>query len=294
MNILVTGGNGFIGKHLVRDFNNCGHKVYLLKSNVSNYASLQKEIENLNFDTVIHLAGLGHVVDHSPSLLYETNVIGSQNVVLAIEKNYQKKKIFLASTCHVYADSKSPISETFLLGPKSHYGASKLSMEFICSNTATRNEIVSLRLFNCIGIGQKENFFIPKIVKAHIHKEPVIHLGRLDTKREFNDVRWAVKIIRGLAEVDAPTGNYNICSGKAFKASEMLSIVSEKTKHFPEIISNVELLRPDEQSIIVGEPFKILNTLNQNRISLRQPPIRKILDDMITEYKRQIDAQENL
>ena len=64
--------------------------------------------------------------------------------------------------------------------------------------------------------------------------------------------------------------------------------------HFPEIISDVELLRPDEQSIIVGEPTKTLNTLNQNGIRLRQPPIRKILDDMITEYKRQIDAQENL
>ena len=61
MNILLTGGNGFIGKHLVRDLNNCGHKVFLLKSNISNYESLQKEIENLNFDTVIHLAGLSHV-----------------------------------------------------------------------------------------------------------------------------------------------------------------------------------------------------------------------------------------
>ena len=58
MNILVTGGNGFIGKHLVRDLKNCGHNVFSLKSNISNYESLQKEIENLNFDTVIHLAGL--------------------------------------------------------------------------------------------------------------------------------------------------------------------------------------------------------------------------------------------
>ena len=294
MNILLTGGNGFIGTHLVRDLNNCGHKVFLSKSNISNYESLQKEIENLNFDTVIHLAGLSHVVDHSPSLLYETNVIGSQNVVHAVEKNHQKKKIFLASTCHVYADTKSPISETFPLGPKSHYAASKLSMEFICNNTAMRNKIVSLRLFNCIGIGQKESFFIPKILKAHIQKEPVIHLGRVETKREFNDVRWAVKVIRSLAEVDAPPGNYNICSGKAFKASEVLSLVSEKTKHFPEIISDVELLRPGEQSVIVGDPTRTLSTLRQNGIRLHQPPIRKILDDMITEYKRQINAKKKL
>ena len=294
MNILVTGGNGFIGKHLVRDLKNCGHKVFLSKSDISNCASLQKEIENLNFDTVIHLAGLGHVVDHSPSLLYETNVIGSQNVVLAVEKNYQKKTIFLASTCHVYADSNSPISETFPLGPKSHYAASKLAMEFICDNTAMRNKILSLRLFNCIGIGQKESFFIPKILKAHIHKKPVIYLGRVETTREFNDVRWAVKVIRSLAEVDASPGNYNICSGKAFKASEILSLVSEKTKHFPEIISDVELLRPDEQSIIVGDPTRTLSALRQDGIRLRQPPIGKILDDMITEYKQQINAQKNL
>ena len=138
------------------------------------------------------------------------------------------------------------------------------------------------------------NFFIPKILKAHIQKQPVIHLGGIETKREFNDVRWTVQIIRSLAEVDAPPGNYNICSGEAFKAIEMLRFVSEKTKHYPEIISDIELLRPDEQSIIVGDPTKTLNTLNQNGIRLHQPPIRKILDDMITEYKRQINAQKNL
>ena len=58
-------------------------------------------------------------------------------------------------------------------------------------------------------------------------------------------------------------------------------------------MSDVELVRPNEQSIIVGDPTRTLNALNQGGIRLRQPPIRKILDDMITEYKRQFDAQEN-
>ena len=120
----------------------------------------------------------------------------------------------------------------FLLGPKSHYAASKLAMEFICNNTATRNEIVSLRLFNCIGIGQKESFFIPKILKAHIKKEPVIHLGRMETKREFNDVRWTVKIIRSLAEVDAPPGNYNICSGRHLKLVKCYVLFLKKRNIF--------------------------------------------------------------
>ena len=101
MNVLLTGGSGFIGRHLVKELKNGGHKAFLSKSDISDYEALLKEIENLDFDAVIHLAGLSHVVDHSPSLLYETNVIGSQNVILAIEKNYRTKKIFLASTCHV-------------------------------------------------------------------------------------------------------------------------------------------------------------------------------------------------
>ena len=169
MKILVTGGNGFIGKHLIQELNSYDHKVFILESNVLNKSNLTKEIENTDFDVVIHLAGLSHVMDHSPTLLYETNVIGSQNLVSAIEKFCDGKKILLASTCHVYENSETPITELSPLGPKSHYGASKLAMEFICNSEAIKNKIISLRLFNCIGFGQKDSFIIPKIIKSHIN-----------------------------------------------------------------------------------------------------------------------------
>ena len=58
MKFLLTGGSGFIGKHLVAELTNFGHKVCLLKSNISDMQALQLEIENTNFDIVIHLAGL--------------------------------------------------------------------------------------------------------------------------------------------------------------------------------------------------------------------------------------------
>ena len=232
MKVLVTGGNGFIGKHLLFELSNFGYEIVSLKSNLSDKTALIKEIENIDFDAVVHLAGLSHTTSHSPSLIYETNVIGSQNLISAIEKNFENKRIFIASTCHIYANSSTPIPETFFFNPRSHYAASKLSMEFICKNSATRNITVFLRIFNCIGLGQKENFFTPKIFIAHMKKKPVIRLGNIEIKREFNDVRWTSAVIRSLIQINAPPGAYNICSGEAFKASKILNIISEKTNHF--------------------------------------------------------------
>ena len=184
MKILVTGGNGFIGKHLIQELSSYDHKIFILESNILNKSNLIKEIENTDFDVVIHLAGLSHK-DYSPILLYETNVIGSQNLVSAIEKFCEGKKVLLASTCHVYEKSENPIAEISPLGPKSHYGASKLAMEFICNSEAVKNKIISLRLFNCIGFGPKDSFIIPKIIKAHIRKEFVLNLGNIDVEREL-------------------------------------------------------------------------------------------------------------
>ena len=293
MKILLTGGNGFIGKHLLSELGNFEYKVVSLKSNILDELTLRKEIENIDFDVVVHLAGLSHVTSHSPSLIYETNVIGSQNLISAIEKNFESKRIFIASTCHIYASSNNPISETFLFNPKSHYAASKLAMEFICKNTASRNIIVSLRLFNSIGMGQKKNFFTPKIFDAHMKKKPVIRLGNIEIQREFNDVRWTAAVVRSLVQVNAPSGDYNICSGEAHKASEILSLISEKTEHFPKIVTDVKFLRPDEQNIIFGDPSKTSEILNQNGVQLHRPSINETIEHMITAYKTQFNAKTN-
>ncbi len=289
MKILVTGGNGFIGKHLIQELSSYDHKIFILESNILNKSNLIKEIENTDFDVVIHLAGLSHVMDHSPILLYETNVIGSQNLVSAIEKFCEGKKVLLASTCHVYEKSENPIAEISPLGPKSHYGASKLAMEFICNSEAVKNKIISLRLFNCIGFGQKDSFIIPKIIKAHIRKEFVLNLGNIDVEREFNDVKWTAAIIRSLAEIDIPEGVYNLCSGFAYSARQILKIISEKTFHFPDIITDKNLLRPNEQRVMVGNPKKLTKTLDKNNIMIRHPSIDKIIERMISEYRKSMN-----
>ena len=100
-------------------------------------------------------------------------------------------------------------------------------MEFICNSEAIKNKIISLRLFNCIGFGQKDSFIIPKIIKSHIKKEVVLRLGNIDVEREFNDVKWTVSIIRSLAEEDIPEGVYNLCSGFAYSARQILKTISK-------------------------------------------------------------------
>ena len=192
MRILLSGATGFIGRHLQRELKIHNHVVVGLKTNLLKKDELEAEIVNADFDHVIHLAGLSHLTSFSPSQLYETNVVGSENLVSSVEKKGGGRKILLASSGHVYAPAESLLNEESKVQPMSHYASSKLVMEFICNSIIEKNKLIILRIFNCTGPGQDTSFFIPKVLESFVNKERSLNVGNLAVEREFNSVHWLI------------------------------------------------------------------------------------------------------
>ena len=89
MKILITGSNGFIGKHLSNELAKSGHCPIPLKSNLLDQKSLAQELRESEFDQVVHLAGLSHQLNHKAEDFYFNNVIGSQNLISGIEQFFK-------------------------------------------------------------------------------------------------------------------------------------------------------------------------------------------------------------
>lgn len=281
MKLLLTGATGFIGRHLQKELKIHNHIVLNLKSNLLKKDELEAEIINSDFDHVIHLAGLSHLTSFNPSQLYETNVIGSENLVSSLEKKGGGINILLASSGHVYAPSATVVSEESKVQPISHYASSKLAMEYICNSVIEKNKLIIMRIFNCTGPGQDTSFFIPKVLKSFVKKEKSLDVGNLEVEREFNSVHWLVSIIRSLTEEKAPAGVYNICSGKTYRLKDILNTISNATNHSLKINTCQKIVRKNEQKKIAGNPLKLNEFLKKKRIVIKDPSIGVTIEQMI-------------
>ncbi len=230
MNILITGGAGFIGSHLCESLLSEGHKVTIIDNlstgRFSNISHLQGNdkfqyvigtildrclMENLisGADIIYHLAaavGVKYIIDN-PLLSLQTNIIGTENVLEFANK--YKKKVLIASTSEIYGKSdKIPFKEEDdrVLGSTSisrwGYSCSKAIDEFVALayHREKKLPVVIVRLFNTVGPRQSGQYgmVIPKFVKAALLGHPLLIFGDGKQSRCFTDVADVVTGLKAL------------------------------------------------------------------------------------------------
>ena len=233
MRILVTGINGFTGSHLKPELEAHGHTVKGLYSNLTEPEAISTEIAKLKPEAVVHLAGISYVGHGNVREFYEVNLIGTQNLLEALDKHAPDvRSILLTSSGNIYGNQvEDDLSEEIIPCPTNDYAVSKLAMEKMAQLWVDRLPLFIVRPFNYTGIGQKQQFLVPKII-AHFRKQKsTIELGCLDVWREFGDVRTVVDIYRRLVEL-CPLGNtLNVCTGQTHSLREVISLCEKITGH---------------------------------------------------------------
>ena len=273
MKILVTGGVGFIGRHLVEFLlkdnqvlvydnlsNSTNENVVslvnkgaeFLKGDVLDFKTMSDFSKNV--DVIIHLAAIADVNESviNPDITKKINVNGTKNVLQCCIKNKIKKIIF-ASSAAVYGDCKNTITEKTNTNPQSPYGQSKLDAEKIIKNTCKENEFeyIIFRMFNVYGKGQNKQYagVITKFLENIKKNKSLVVYGDGTQTRDFISIDDIIEAF-SLALVLNKNGIYNIASGKSISINELIQIIfnvfGEKVE-----IKNKEVKKGDIKNSVV-------------------------------------------
>lgn len=230
--ILVTGSEGFIGKHLVEALKNKGFSVYKFgkrngydicrRSSFS--CLLDKKIE-----VVFHLAGKTYVPDSwaEAGIFYKTNILGTQNV---LEFCRQAKAKLVYSSAYVYGPPKYlPIDEKHPLNPGNPYAHSKLLAEEICRLYAKAMgvRVVILRPFNVYGPGQRDCFLIPMLLKQ-IKEQGRITVKDDAPKRDYLYIDDLVDACILAMDYQKKFEIFNVGYGASFSVREIIKIICRR------------------------------------------------------------------
>lgn len=285
LKILVTGVNGFVGKHLVRELTDRGHQIVGLAQNEPAHDDIKDLLDShlicdlgditavdaLPLDdihAVINLAGLASVGASfdKPDLYKQVNVAVLQNIGNRLVKLKSKARMVAISTGAVYDnDQPMPLTEkSKTVTQGSPYAQSKLLMEQAAAALRKKGlDVVVARPFNHIGPGQREGFLIPDLYKKLIafkQSGAVVLVGNLKTKRDYTDVRDIAKAYVDLAVAETlEYDTYNVCSGKSYSGLEILNNLLKEMDLEGQVVTEIDsaLTRFSDPAELVGSSQRL-------------------------------------
>ena len=274
--ILVTGVDGFTGRYLAPALAAEGHEVHglvqrtpepgqpmqtgvhvLHACDLLDPAGLLRVVDQVRPDKVVHLAGIAFVGHGDVGAIYSTNLVGVRHLLAALAAvaggDAPPSAVLLASSANIYGNNTAGvIDESAPAAPTNDYAVSKLAMEYMAWTWRQRLPITVVRPFNYTGVGQSEDYLLPKIV-AHVRRRAAfIELGNLDVERDFSDVRTIASIYRQLLGANAVNQTFNVCSGHGQTLRGVLDMVSELAGSRLEVRVNPAFVRDNEVKRLLG------------------------------------------
>ena len=275
-NILITGGGGFIGSHLVERCVTLGHKVKVLSpynidsswgwmdtfdkhtkdsievilGDVNDFNLIKKETKKT--DIIFHLAALISIPYsyQSPKSYIDTNINGTYNILEASKEN-AVELVVNTSTSEVYGSAQYiPIDENHPMNAQSPYAATKIAADHLCLSyyRSFNLPVTILRPFNTFGPRQSQRAAIPAIINQIINGKKKIKLGNLHSSRDFtyveDTVEGYIKLIgnkKSIGEV------INLGTGTSFTIKETLDLICRILKTKIEVELDKKRLRPKRQ-----------------------------------------------
>lgn len=303
--ILVTGGAGFIGSHLVKYLVEKGDEVIvadiLLRGNKIDKEILKsvkfvnadvRDYEKMavlskNCDMIFHFAAiLGvDVVAENPVETMETEVTGLKNITEAAMKNGVKKVVY-ASTSGVYGHSaiEKSVTENIQLDPRTSYAIAKRYNEIYLTALYEEKGLqsISLRFFNVYGVNQDNRMVIPRFFEQAMKNEPITVYGNGKQTRDFTYIDDTVYASIKLAEKVNSYEIFNIANEVEYTVGDLAQTIRTLTNSKSEIsyIQAPEKRYDFEVSRRVGSSDKLYKAINFKPNTTLNDGLKKIYDHL--------------
>ncbi len=243
--VIVTGGTGFIGSHLVDRLVQLGSKVTVItrtepknnsnsqakyvQSDIRDFPALKDIIARVNPQTIFHLAAsvnsrISSLGWNDPVEDYQINTLGTLGILMAVDELNIAPRIVYLSTAHVYGDPEyTPIDEKHVTNPTSPYGVSKLNAEKygLAFNKTKGVKINILRLFHIYGPRQYKNVMFDLMTKLKDNPDTLEVIGTGNQLRDFLYISDVVDAILLVANEESTGEIYNVGGGVPISIREL-------------------------------------------------------------------------
>lgn len=235
-----------------------------------NVNEMKQLFESYIPDYVLHLAAYSSVAYSwkNPSESFLNNTIIFLNLIKQVQEYNPSCRVLSVGSSEEYGNvekSNLPIREDQGFEPISPYAVARVSQEML-SKIYVDNfglDIILTRSFNHIGPRQDERFVVPSFVsrivdiKKRGDKEGIIETGDISVIRDFVDVRDVVRAYYMLLKKGRKGEVYNVCSGHATSLEDLIYTIADLVGVRVSTKINPEYVRPKDNKVIVGSPFKI-------------------------------------
>lgn len=253
--VVITGGNGFIGRHLSKYLQK-KFGVISLNSETIDVTSIQdiELLDGKNIKHIVHLAGKTFVPEswEKPHAFFETNILGTLNILEYCRKN---KTDMTYISAYTYGNvGSNPIAEITEAHPNNPYAESKYIAEELCRFYFQYFDvnITVLRLFNVYGAGQSDKFLIPYIIKQAKGDSDNIYVQNLQSQRDYVYIDDVCRAIEISIEKTKGFHMFNVASGRAYSVKEVIEYVQSILKIDKPVICK-KFIRKNEINNVVAD-----------------------------------------
>ena len=298
MNILVTGGAGYIGSHTSAQLLAKGHSVFIIdnlstgyerlipknakfiQGNVCDVDQVAKVISENSIEAIIHFAAFTSVAEsvQNPEKYYENNFGGTMGVLGAIKKTNTVKNLIFSSTAAVYADPGStPVSEKSAVNPVTAYGKSKWMSENAIQDYCASSDLKAtiLRYFNVAGasqscqygqIGDEHTVLVKRAALAAVGKIPEMQIFGTDYPTPDGTAIRDYIHVEDLAELhvmalnNLSSGILNCGYGRGFSVRQVLEMMKKVSGRDFKTVEKSQ--RPGDLASVVADNRELLKILD--------------------------------
>ena len=291
MKILITGITGFAGSHLAdyllaaepkaelagiyrwrsrtENIEHLPASVKLIECDVRDATATRDAIESFRPDFIFHLAAQSFVPSswRAPQETLTTNLLGQLNIFEAVRKSGLNCRIQVAGSSEEYGlvhPQELPITEEQPLRPLSPYAVSKVAQDALGYQyfMSFGMPIIRTRGFNHTGPRRPSVFvcsdFARQVVEIELGlRAPEIHVGNLDARRDFTDVRDTVRAYWLALSQGEPGEVYNVATGTSWAISEVLDKLIALAGVKVKIVPDPERLRPSDVPRLEGDASRL-------------------------------------